>query len=85
MLNNPHAGEILKKEFLQGITQTELAGRTGLTKGYVSNIINGNRKVSARASVLLGEAFGVSDAYFLVLQAQYDAMEARRKLERNKG
>lgn len=74
--NSP--GDILHDEFLipMGLSMRELARRMGCGPMAVSEIVRGKRAVTARMSILLGRALGVSPAFFLGLQMDYDLARA---------
>lgn len=57
----------------RGITQAELAMRTGVTPAYVSNVINGKKDISAKFAMALEYALGVKKSFWLNLQANYDS------------
>lgn len=57
----------------RGITQTELAIRTGVSPAYISNIISGKKDISTRFAMSLEYALGVSKSFWLNLQANYNA------------
>ncbi len=57
----------------RGITQAELALRTGVTPTYVSNVINGKKDISAKFALALEYALGVNKTFWLNLQANYEA------------
>lgn len=57
----------------RGISQAELALRTGVTPAYVSNVISGKKGISAKFAFALEYALGVSKSFWLNLQANYDA------------
>lgn len=57
----------------RGITQAELATRTGVTAAYVSNVIAGKKDISANFALSLEYALGVPKSFWLNLQANYDA------------
>lgn len=69
-----HPGEtildILKE---RGITQAELAARTGVSTAYVSKVIAGKKDISASFALGLEYALGVPKSFWLNLQANYDA------------
>lgn len=69
-----HPGEtisdILKE---RGISQAELATRTGVTPAYISNVISGRKNISANFAQALEYALGVPKTFWLNLQAHYDA------------
>ncbi len=57
----------------RGITQAELATRTGMTPAYVSNVIAGKKDISTNFAMALEYALGVPKSFWLNLQANYDA------------
>lgn len=63
-------GDILEE---RGITQAELALRTGVSPAYVSNIIAGKKNISLRFAGRLEYALGVPKSFWLNLQANYDS------------
>jgi len=69
-----HPGETIA-ELLEerGITQSELATRTGVTPAYISNVISGKKDISSKFAMNLEYAFGVPKSFWLNLQANYDA------------
>ena len=69
-----HPGEILKEEFLvpHGLNANKLATRLGVPPNAITAIVNGTRGVSGAMSILLGHAFGVSEAFFANLQIRYE-------------
>lgn len=69
-----HPGETIADVLTErGISQTELAMRTGVSTAYVSNVIAGKKDISARFALNLEYALGVSKKFWLNLQANYDA------------
>jgi addiction module HigA family antidote len=81
-LHNPHAGEILLEEFLKplGLSQSALARAIGVPPRRINEIVLGKRAVTADTDLRLGRYFGMSEGFFLRLQADYDLMEQKRKL-----
>lgn len=69
-----HPGETIA-DILEdrGITQAELAARTGVSAAYVSNVISGKKDISAGFAMGLEYALGVPKSFWLNLQANYDA------------
>lgn len=57
----------------RGITQAELATRTGVTPAYVSNVVAGKKDISANFALALEYALDVPKSFWLNLQANYDA------------
>ena len=69
-----HPGEtILDVLEERGLTQVELAARTGVTPAYISNVISGKKNISANFAMSLEYALGVPKSFWLNLQANYDA------------
>ena len=68
-----HPGETIK-ELLEdkGMTQEELATRTGYTPKHVSEIISGKKNISAKFANTLEYALGVPTEFWINLQGIYD-------------
>ena len=77
-----HPGEMLLEEFLQpmGITQYRLAKEIGVPQRRISEIVHRRRAVTADSDLRLCRFFGLSDGYWLRLQAHYDMAIARDRL-----
>ena len=69
-----HPGEILNEEFLVplGLSANRLAKAIGIPTNRITEIINGERRVTAETAILLGHAFDVSPEFWVNLQARYD-------------
>lgn len=82
LLPNPHPGEILDGEFLKpmGLSQNALARAIHVTPRRINEIVLGKRSVSADTDLRLARYFGMSEGFFLGLQADYDLMERRREI-----
>ena len=82
LLTNPHAGEILKQEFLDElqITTQALSLAIGISLDNIEFIIRGKSNITADIDLRLCRYFGLSEGYFLRLQNAYELMEAKRKL-----
>lgn len=67
-------GEILKEEFLKplGISQYRLAQATGLRATRIGEIIRGKRRITTETAVRLSRALGLSERYWINIQADYD-------------
>lgn len=78
-LENIHPGEILKEEFLSplGITAYRLAKDTFLPQTRISEIIKGNRRITADTALRFAKFFGTSARFWLGLQDDYDLEEER--------
>lgn len=83
-LRNIHPGEVLREEFLipNGRTLDELieefAEVDGLPRRLVREFANGQRSVTPDIAASLAGYFGTSAEFWLGLQADYDAEQARR-------
>jgi antitoxin HigA-1 len=82
LLHNPHAGEILKYEFLEeiGMSQNALAKAIGVPPNRIHAIVRGSRRITADTDLRLCHFFQLSEGYFLRLQNAYETMEAKRKM-----
>ena len=68
-----HPGETLS-EVLEdrGMTQRELAVRTGMTEKHISTVIRGQKGISAAFAKKLEYALGIEAAFWMNLQSNYD-------------
>jgi addiction module HigA family antidote len=73
-VNPIHPGEILFEEFLKplGITQYRLAKDISVPPRRINEIIHGKRSISADTALRLSRYFGLSERFWLNLQARYD-------------
>ena len=71
-------GEILVEEFLDplGLTQTELAQRSGLPRKHVNELCRDRRAVTADTALILARVFGNSADFWLNTQRRTDLWEA---------
>jgi addiction module HigA family antidote len=81
-LPNPHPGEILLEEFLRPmlLSQNALARAIRVPPRRVNEIVLGKRDVTADTDLRLARYFGMSEGFFLGLQADYDLMQRRRQI-----
>ena len=81
-LTNPHAGEILKQEFLDELQMTSqfLSLAIDVPIDHIELIIRGKSNITADIDLRLCRYFGLSEGYFLRLQNAYELMEAKRRL-----
>ncbi len=72
-------GEMLKEEFLTplGLSQYALAKAIEVSPRRINEIVKGKRAVTADTDLRLCRYFGLSDGWWLRLQAQYDTERAR--------
>lgn len=75
-------GEILLHEFLDpmGISQYRLAKAIGVPAQRIGEIVAGKRAVTADTDLRLCRFFGLSDGYWLGLQAHYDTAIAKESM-----
>lgn len=73
-IKNIHPGEILLEEFLipLHISQYKLAKELNIPQTRVSEIVKGNRRISADTAVRLSTFFGNSAKFWLGIQDDYD-------------
>lgn len=69
-----HPGEILLMEFLEplGISQYRLAKEISVPPRRINEIVQGTRAVTANTALRLARFFGMSERFWLNLQAHYE-------------
>ena len=77
-----HPGEILKTEFLDpmGISQYRIAKAIDVPARRINEIVHGKRAFTADTALRLSRALGLSDMFFINMQAHYDAEIAREHI-----
>ena len=82
-LRNIHPGEILQEEFLKpmGISAYRLAKETKIPATRISEIIKGNRRISADTALRFGKFFGNTPDFWLGLQMEFDLRKQRTEIE----
>lgn len=83
-LKNIHPGEILLEEFLipLEISAYRLAKETFLPQTRISEIIKGNRRITADSAIRFAKYFGTSEKFWLGLQDDYDLEEERNQKQK---
>ncbi|PVW16225.1 HigA family addiction module antitoxin [Marixanthomonas spongiae] len=78
-LNNIHPGEILLYEFLEPlkISAYRLSKDLKIPQTRISEIVKGNRRITADTALRLSKYFGNSAKFWLGLQDDYDIEEKR--------
>jgi antitoxin HigA-1 len=73
-LTNIHPGEVLLEEFLipMSISAYRLSKDIGIPQTRISQIIKGNRRITADTALRLSAYFGTSAKFWLGLQDDYD-------------
>ena len=79
-LKNIHPGEILLEEFLipLEISAYRLAKDLKIPQTRISEIIKGNRRITADTALRLSKYFGNSAKFWLGIQDDYDIEEEER-------
>jgi len=82
LLNEIHPGEILIEEFMRplGTTAQRLAADIDVPPSRISDIVNGNRPISADTALRLAIFFGMDARYWLNLQSEYEVRLVTRNL-----
>lgn len=77
-----HPGEILLHDFMEpmGITQYRVAKEIDVPARRINEIVHGTRGITADTALRLSRYFGLSDQYWLNLQALYDLQTAKEQL-----
>jgi addiction module HigA family antidote len=77
-----HPGKILLMEFLEpmGISQYRIAKAIDVPPRRINEIVHGKRGISADTALRLSRALGLSDMFWINMQAHYDAEIARGQL-----
>lgn len=65
----------------KGITQTDFAAATGLTRKHISSVIHGRAAITPDTAVRFAEVQGTSPEYWLNLQTAVALWDARQALK----
>ncbi len=79
---NPTPGEMLLVDFIEpmGLSQNSLARAIGVPPRRINEIVLGKRSITADTDLRLARFFGMSEGYWLGVQADFDLMERRRQI-----
>ncbi|MFA5367712.1 MAG: HigA family addiction module antitoxin [Dehalococcoidia bacterium] len=79
-----HPGEVLMEDFMKplGLSQYRVAKDIGVPTLRISQIVRGQRAVTADTALRLARYFGTSAAVWLRLQAGYDLETAEAKISK---
>ena len=78
-----HPGRILKRELMaRGLSANKLALALRVPSGRVTQILNGQRGISAETALRLGRYFGNSPRFWINLQSRYELAVAEQKVGR---
>jgi addiction module HigA family antidote len=79
-LANIHPGEVLREEFLKpfNVTAYKLSKEIGIPQTRTSEILKGNRSITADTALRLSLYFGTTPKFWLGLQDDFDIEEIRK-------
>ena len=78
-----HPGEILMEEFLKPmeISQYKLAKDISVPARRINEIVQGKRSITPNTALRLSRYFGLSERFWINLQARYDLETEKDKLD----
>ena len=81
-LDEIHPGEILLEDFMKpmGISARQLAADIDVSPSRISEVVNGQRPITADTALRLGLFFSMEPRFWLNLQTEYDMRLAARTL-----
>ncbi len=82
LLNPIHPGEILLEEFLKpmGLSQYRLAKDISVDARRINEIVHGKRAITPDTTLRLSRYFGMSERFWVNLQASYDLEIEKERL-----
>ena len=81
LLEEIHPGEILLEDMKpMGISARQLASDIDVSPSRISELVNGQRPVTADTALRLGLFIGMEPRFWLNLQSEYDIRVADREL-----
>jgi len=85
LLKGIHPGIILERELKKRkLPKRRIALTIGEFPQLLGDITKGKRRINPALSIRLGEALGIDESFFSVLQAYYDIKQQKKKQVRNK-
>lgn len=77
-------GDVLREEFMAplGLSARALARDMGVPPNRITEILNGERAITAETAILLEKRFGSSAKFWMNLQASHDLEAARETMGR---
>ncbi len=84
LLDEIHPGEILLEDFMKpmGISARQLAADIDVSPSRISELVHGNRPVTADTALRLGLFFSMEPRFWINLQSEYDMRIATRDLQK---
>ena len=82
LLEEIHPGEILLEDFMKpmGISARQLAADIDVSPSRISELVNGQRPITADTALRLGTFFGMEPRVWLNLQSEDDLRAGNRSL-----
>jgi len=82
LLEEIHPGEFVLEDFMKpmGISARQLAADIDVSPSRISELVNGQRPITADTALRLGMFFCMEPRFWLNLQAEYDMRVADREL-----
>jgi addiction module HigA family antidote len=83
LLEPIHPGEILMEEFLKpmGISQYRVAKDINVPARRINEIVQGKRSITPDTALRLSRYFGLSERFWVNLQARYDLEKEKDRLK----
>jgi antitoxin HigA-1 len=80
-VTNNHPGRVILEEFLapRGISMSRLANDIGVSARRIYELVQGQRSINSDLAHRLAHYFGVSERYWLDLQARYDREQVKER------
>lgn len=81
LLDEIHPGEVLLEDFMRPmcIGVCQLAADIDVSPSRISELVNGNRPITADTALRLGLFFGMESRFWLSLQSEYDIRMVERE------
>jgi len=82
LIPNPTPGDMLLADFIEplGLSQNSLARAIGVPPRRINEIVLGKRSITADTDLRLARFFGLSEGFWLGVQADYELLEQRRRI-----
>src|SRR5258708_10275098 len=84
MHNPPHPGEVLRKLCFEplGLSIAKAAAALGVSRGTLSNLLNGRTSLTPEMAIRLSIAFDTTAESWMNQQVQYDLWQAKQHSHR---
>ena len=79
----PHPGNFIRDEILEelGLSVTRMATALGVRRATLSDVLNGNARLSPEMALRIEKAFGINMDMLLRMQAWHDAFTMRQRAD----